>query len=88
MSYKGVGRDDLYEKVTYEQRPDGNERGREGFESRRRAIRGKRTACANALRQRSTERAQVMVRWNRVSKVDKCSQGHSWWKEGVHRAGH
>lgn len=33
------------------------------------------------MRQRSTERAQVMVRWNRVSKVDKCSQGHSWWKE-------
>lgn len=57
-----MGRDDLSEKVTYEQRPDGNEKGREGFESRRRAVRDKRTACANALRQRSTERAQGMVR--------------------------
>lgn len=39
MSYKGVGRDALSEKVTYEQRPDGNERGR-GFDIQEKSNQG------------------------------------------------
>ena len=37
-------------------------KGGEVLISRRRAIRAKRTACANARRQRSTQRAQGKVR--------------------------
>lgn len=50
-----VGRDGYSDKVTSEQRPDGYEGGKKrgSMLASRRTVQAKRTACANALRQRN-----------------------------------